>query len=72
MSNHNIAFNEDISKIIPKLSSNIHLISSDVKGYDILEQFNLSKRPFGPHHEKTCFLNMQKQRRRSDAWYRCT
>ena len=33
MSTHNIGFYEEISKIIPKLSSNMHLISSTALGH---------------------------------------
>ena len=51
MSTHNIGFYEEMVKIIFQSSSNTHLISSSVT--------------YEPRPEKTGFLHMRKQRRRS-------
>ena len=43
MSLHSIGFNEEISKIIPKLSSNVHLISSSADCYRFPVYFQMNK-----------------------------
>ena len=75
MSTHNIGFNEEMTKIIFHLSSNMHLIcfsgvlvrSTSPRHFLFLKTYDLwrNKQTYEPRREKTGFLHMRKQRRRS-------
>ena len=53
MSTHNIGFYEEISKIIPELSSNMHYICSSevMKACQVIQ---LEGKVMEAYHEKTC------------------
>ena len=54
MSTHNVGFNEDLTKIIFKLSSNTHLISSsEVPGIMVVKQMYKQLRKMHPRKNVT-------------------